>query len=409
MTIDKRHCIWRICLFLLSLGISMMMAACNPLITRPMVQPKLGEEIAVITELTGQVTLQTVNGAAVASPFQVLTAGSRLQLAPNAGVTIVCFQERIFVLNQPGETEITPERCAKGIPLVANSAQSVKPDAGQLQVYASSFALEEPAREKEADYGSLPIILSPRNTSLLDLKPIVQWVAVEGAIEYQLSLSGMTAFDDIVLDAEKVNCTTTPDVTGSRICTTHWPDSWTLELGRRYFLTINARTGIAAPLRPSTAGALRTLPAEEMQAIQTEATSIQALQVAITTRTALLAGLYARHQLYAAAIPAYTQVVATQPAPLLYIALGDLYRAVDLQRYAFSAYQQALDLLAKGKDDPALRAASEFGIGQVYYARQNYTEAGKHFELAVVRYEQLGLKQAWQAAQAALHEAKSRQ
>jgi len=384
-----------------------LLAACKPVNPPPTAQTAQREPMAVIVALSGKVHLTNAadqNGAA--RPFQVLFPGNLLQLSPNAKADIVCFQERILSLAGPVDQEINDQSCASGAPLPANIAQLVKPDAGRILLLEGSLALEEQAREKETDYGNLPIILSPRNTSLLDLKPTVQWVAVEGAIEYQFSLSGLAAFDDLALGTEKVTCTPTPDATGSRVCTIPWPDSWTLEPGQRYFLTINALTGIAAPLRPSTASALRTLTAEEVQAVQTEETGIQALAVDTTTQTTLLVGLYAQHELYAEAIPAYEEVLTTQPAPILYLALGDLYRAVDLQRYAFNVYQQALDLLGQAKDDLAVRAASEFGMGQVEYSRGQFAAAEPYFQRAVEIYVQTDTMRELKAAQEAYEKAR---
>ena len=150
-----------------------------------------------------------------------------------------------MIIDQPGEIQITKQQCANGIPLPANTTQYVKPDAGRIISTNGSLALEEQSRERETDYGNIPIILTPRNTALLDLQPMITWVEVSGSIEYQLSLSGIESFDDVRLSTEAISCVEDARISPDRICSTSWPTTWLLEPGKRYFLTVSARTGIA--------------------------------------------------------------------------------------------------------------------------------------------------------------------
>jgi tetratricopeptide (TPR) repeat protein len=367
--------------------------------------PSKDEGIAVITYITGNVTLLDTGGPVKA--FQVLKGGSRLQVAVDAKVTVICFQERWFAVDQPSEVDVT-QQCATAAPLPANTAQLVKPDGGRIVLIEGSLALEEQAREREGDYGNIPIILSPRNTSLLELQPTITWVEVSGALEYQLSLSGLSSFDDVILAAETVTCVEESRSAPSRTCLTPWPAVWTLESGQRYFLTVSARTGIASPLHKSEASALRTLAVEEAEGLEAEVTDIQTLELDAETQNILLANLYAENGIYIQATAAYERLVAMQPIPMVYVTLGDLYRTIDLQRYAFNAYQQALDLLIQGEDELAVRAAAEFGMGQVEYSRGNFAWAEPHFGKAIDLYNQIGVQDERRAAERALQATQER-
>jgi tetratricopeptide (TPR) repeat protein len=128
------------------------------------------------------------------------------------------------------------------------------------------------------------------------------------------------------------------------------------------------------------------------------------LQLDTVTTDLLLAGLYASADIVAEAIPRYERVLESQPTPALYNTLGDSYRAVDLQRYAFLAYQAALALLAQGTNDPAVEAAAEFGMGQVERSRMNFVQAEQHFARAVELYTQIGAQDELLSAQSALEE-----
>lgn len=383
------------------------------------------QPIAFLTYVSGDVTIKTpmaqrrFSGLLAptlqqqnndqAQPFQPLYSGTTVSCGANGNATMVCANN--YAYQVPSKTTVTVNEasCNTGQSLPPQSAQSVEPHNGRVLNNNGSAILESEPREKESDYGQLPIILSPRNSSLLDFTPSITWVDVSEALEYELSLSGLASFDNIVFSTNEVTCIEDGRTAPNRICTHAWPTTWPLEPEQRYFLTVSARTGIASPLRPSESSALRTLSADEVKAVAEEGKALIDLDLDPVTKQLLLGGLYARHALSTTAIAAYAEVVAMQPSPIPYVALGDLYLSVDLQRFAFLAYQQALDLLtAAQRDDPAVTASAEFGIGLVYYSRANYKEAEPHFVAAVEHYRQLGAAEEQSVAEHALEETSKR-
>lgn len=370
---------------------------------------------AVLSQVQGDVTVvETGDGGdqttRVARPMQVLAAGTTLRLLDGARAGLICSTERWIDLAEGSDWQLTEAACAQGRQLPAGTFKSMTPNAGRILSLEGGMVVESQTKEKEADYGRIPVILSPRNTRLLELAPELRWVEVDGAIEYVLSLSGRTGFDAITVDAAELDCVVDALTQPNRICSLPWPATdWPLAAGQRYFLTVAARTGVAADLRLSETSALRTLAGDAADGVKADVTGIQALDLDAVTQDVLLAGVYVRNELYGKTIDAYEQAVSARPAPAIYVALGDVYSQVALYRWAFQAYQSALGLLSQGEDDPALRAAAEFGIGRVYYAyADNYTEAARHFEAAMRLYEAAGAPEWSTAAQRALEEARKR-
>jgi hypothetical protein len=299
--------------------------------------------------------------------------GATIQVGAGGRAGFVCGNGYAYGTRGPSNVAVNAATCNSGQPMPGNSAANVRPNNGRLRGDDGSQVIEGETREREADYGQIPVIYSPRNTTLLATPPELAWVEVSGAGEYVLSLSGMEAFADVMLATGDLLCDDDPRTVPNRICRHPWPGVWMLAPGQRYFLTISARTGIASPLRPSEQSALRILADDPAAQVQATAREFAAIQTDPVTPQLLLGRLFADHNLYADAIAAYEAAAAVQPSPQLYIALGDLYLESDLQRFASAAYQLALDLLAaEHHDDPAVTAAAEFGIIYWAGAQQHY-------------------------------------
>lgn len=396
-------------------------AASTPEAALPL--PGNDEPIAVLTSVKGQVTVErpqarrlpglagpSVQGGSPAVPYQPLYPGTSLYLAPNAGVTIVCFNDYYLAIQGQAALSVSYENCQTGTRLPQGYGRSVRPGGdGRIRARSGSFVWEEPAREAEGDYGRVPVILAPRNTALLEREPPLRWTGVRGAIEYVLSLSGPGSFPDQQIDAEDLSCVEDDRAAPGLLCSSPWPSAvWALQGGRTYFLTVSARTGVASPLRTSEESRLRPLAEDQATQLSARVKDLQALGLDSVTQDVLLGGLYADQGLHTLAIEAYERALAAQPAPVLHIAVGDAYREIELHRAAYAAYAAALTLL--GEDgEAAQRAAIEYGIGQIEFASVNYAEAIKHFALSVELYQALDAAESLQAAQRGLDEARKRQ
>lgn len=386
-------------------------------------EPSGDEPIAVLTSVKGQVTVErsqarrlpglaapSAQGGGWAVPYQPLYLGTSLYLAPDAGVTMVCFNDYYLAIQGQTTVSVSYQNCQTGTRLPQGYGRSVRPGGdGRIRASSGSFVWEEPAREAEGDYGRIPVILAPRNTALLEREPPLRWTGVSGALEYVLSMSGPEAFVDQQIDVEDLSCVEDARAAPGLLCSLPWPSgAWTLQEGKTYFLTVSARISLASALRASDTSVLKPLTAEQATQLSSRIADLQALDLDPTTRDVLLGGLYVEHGIYNQAIEAYERALKAQTVPVLYLAVGDAYREVELNRPAYTAYKVALDLL--GEDgEKAQRAAIEYGIGQIEFAGMNYAEAAKHFGLSVDLYRDLEAIEFLQAAQTGLDEATKRQ
>jgi hypothetical protein len=260
---------------------------------------------ALLSQVRGDVTVVETSGAGEQTarpvrPMQVLAAGATVRVPGGAQAGLICSTERWIDLAGPSDWQLAEAACAGGRDLPAGTFKSMAPKAGRILFgdIVEMQTVESQTKEKQDDYGRIPVILSPRNTSLLELVPELRWAEVSGAIEYVLSLSGMKGFEDITLNAAELKCVDDPLAAPNRICSLPWPASqWPLEPGQRYFLTVAARTGVAEDLRPSEKSALRTLAGDAAGDVQAAVAEVEGLGLDAVTQDLRLASLYAEHSL----------------------------------------------------------------------------------------------------------------
>ncbi|MCE7988952.1 MAG: hypothetical protein DYG89_47970 [Caldilinea sp. CFX5] len=188
----------------------------------------------------------------------------------------------------------------------------------------------------------------------------------------------------------------------NQLCSLPWPADWVLEPGNLYTLVVAARRNVAEPWRESEPSMVRTLDADTAALLQADIAAVQALALDATTENLVLAGLYTHQQVYSQAIALYEVLAQETAAPTLFNTVGDLYRQVELQRYALKAYKASLDLLDAGPDDAAMRAAAEFGSGQAEYRRLRFTQAEPYFTRAAALYRAMPVQEEYAAAEYAL-------
>ncbi len=326
-------------------------------------------------------------------PMHTLGAGQRVNVGDGGKATILCVDNHIHLVG-PGTYIVTEEWCGGGQPLPADSCHQTT---GNVCKQEGSAVILAPEKDKENDYGNIPVILSPRQTHLLDPQPTIQWVSVDKATQYEVRLGSAA----VKMKAE-IACVAEEQVAPHQLCSLPWPADWLLEPGKPYTLVVAARRSVAEKWRESEPSELRTLDADTAAHLQADIAAVQALDLDPTTQNLALAGLYTRQQVYSQAIAHYEAILQDTSAPALFNTVGDLYRQVELQRYALKAYKAGLDLLDTGPDDPATRAAAEFGSGQAEYSRLRYTQAEPYFTRAVTLYVAMPVQEEYAAAEYAL-------
>ncbi|MCB0188907.1 MAG: tetratricopeptide repeat protein [Caldilineaceae bacterium] len=372
------------------------------------------QPIALLTYAEGDVIVQspdTSEGEPAAEPVEIHAAGGLpvyeivrfgTTLSVNGNVTIVCYNNTVYQVQGRTDVQIAGGPCFNPTPLPHNV-----PGGDMIPGDDGTLILTEVPLEEEADYGRIPIIISPRNTVLLTQPTMLRWVEQAEAETYRLSLINAPGASPLLIQADEPNCTENAITTPLRICTYPWPATWSLPTGESAFLAIAGRTSVASPWLDSDRSRILLITDELKMAVDNDIAEIQLRSLDEVTERLLTAGIYWEAGIYGDAIAYYLAAQNQVGAPLLSIRLGDLYRAIELQRFAFDAYQQAAQQLDQ-RDDPILRAAVEFGFGAVYFTRGDFQKAESHLSTSLQLYEEVGTPKQITAVQSHLEDVRQR-
>jgi hypothetical protein len=290
--------------------------------------------------------------------------------------------------------------CSSGKPLPPGTYYRLSPGAGRLRSIKNALVLEGETRGGDDEDFAVPILVSPRNTAILDPRPALMWTQVPEATEYEIELNGPNHFR-ISVDPSQIACKEKWE--DSVICTQQYPtQAPVMPPGTISFLSIRARLSLAGPLREEAQPSrIKRLQPEKGEEIRVQLERLRNLPLGEQGYQLLAADLYAQEGLYADAVSLYRKALATSNIPEAHVTLGDAFLEIGLLRPAAKTYQEVLD----GNPGTAVKAAAEFGLGRVEYVRRSFEHAACHFRKARALYVSLGLKEEAAAAEKGAREA----
>lgn len=240
-----------------------------------------------------------------------------------------------------------------------------------LLVYAGS--LVNPTRGNTS--GEFPMVVLPRQTKLLNARPMLRWTPVTGATTYTVSVRG-------------------PNVQWSMDVSTKtavvYPDSApALTAGAAYKVTVVA-AGRSSDEESGPGLGFTLLKPDEAQMVREAERKLRALGLADTPTQFLVAYLYLAHGLNAGAIELLEELSSVLQEPAAVRLLGETYVKIGLSRLAEDRYLRALKL-SQGVQDVEGEALAQNALGLIYAeALGNKGEAGQRLQKAMALYQRLG-------------------
>jgi len=300
---------------------------------------------------------------------ELLNSSDRLQLGQGAAVKVLCSNLFTWNLRTKGEFPVSRGCPVTQTPILKNNNRS---------------------RTRASSDLTIPYIISPRNTAILDEQPILRWNAVEGATSYQVQVRG-----------SQVNWTT--EVNQPQVVYSGEPP---FQPGSRYWVIVTADNGKSS-LEELPAG-FTVLSEEETQEIRAKIEQLQQQPLNEESKAIALAHLYRSHDLNAAAIDVLEELVTQgNPTTAVYQLLGSIYDQVGLIRLAEEEYEMALER-AKAEDNMEAQAMLQSSLAEVKEALDELPQAFQLFQAAQANYRTLGDEEQVQQLQQKLDELEGR-
>lgn len=209
-------------------------------------------------------------------------------------------------------------------------------------------------RGPDTDAGLFPVVISPRKTMLLNLRPTIRWAPIAGAKEsttYNVTLYG---------DGMKVIWT--KEVASETRLT--YPDKEpSLTPGQTYKVVVTSG-GLSSQQDHSPGLGFTTLTTDQARALADEEIKRKQLELPEPQIRFLVSNLYGARELYSEAIEQLEDLYKTMKEAAVARMLGDLYATIGLNREAEQKYLETLSRTPA--DDLEALGATQQNLAQVY-------------------------------------------
>ncbi len=339
---------------------------------------------------------------AIATTYQIIKAEGKVLLKRRQWSDYHPTSEGAEInLNQ--DDLIRPERGAKVIILCPDKTTTWRVPSGR--VWGASNGCPRARRRSRAPGlvggilggidPSVPYLISPRRTLILDRQPTFRWNAVPGASYYTVGLSTSAG----VIWQQKVGETEIV-----------YPGEPPLEPGKLYSLTIKADTGTSSQDENVSGLEFVLLTDTDLKQVQTDVEQLTNLDLSDEAEALALANFYADYILTSDSAQAYNLaaedlatysltakaieilealVAQGSTTPAVYRILGDLYWQSGLQLLAEAQYLKVVELAQEPKDLEE-RAKAQFSLAEMYVVLEKWEETDKWLRQAKQSYTELG-------------------
>ena len=282
-----------------------------------------------------------------ADSVRTLSPNDQIEIGTNSSATIYCSDLSEWTINEPG-TYWLYDGCSPG--------------EATLKLPNSNNDTRRPGGIKEQALQSIPYIITPRNTSILNNQPTIRWNTVPGATQYKV----------IVEDWEAETSETEIVYTGE------------LEAEFFYFVSVVADNSSSSEDEAEVGFMVLDEHKEKDTLVHIEAIKQQGLTKEV--EGLVLAHLYRGNDLNAEAIEILEESIQVGSKQVsVYQLLGDIYQQVGLSLEAKEIYLKGLALM-KNVENIAGQASIQAELGEVEYALGNEDEAIDWLEKAKAGY-----------------------
>ena len=347
---------------------------------------------AIFLRVEGKATVTSAGAAPAreirpAMPLQRLEPGESIHVPAGSRVAVLCSTERLATLEGSAEWTLRADSCARGKKLPGGAYRNLSAESGTLRSAGKTRVWLRNSRHVPAKI-PVPLVLSPRNSTIRQPQPRVFWTAIPGAQEYEIHWEGLGAPAQTVKAAE-AGCGKGDGLwQGLDICSAPFPADRELEEGATAFLRVGGKVSLLGHIhREEKAISVRRLSARSAAALKAELEKVATAPADPLVRQLLEATPLSGRELWNEVLEHYELALSANEAPVLRVAAGDVLLAQESWDLAAAQYRLAL----QAARELEVEAAAARGLGQVEYVYGRFSEAADFFEKALRIFESRGL------------------
>lgn len=346
---------------------------------------------AIFARVEGQVTIQEATSAGGAGKgilrraarFMIVGPGDRIHVPAEGSAGLVCSTDRWIDLPGNSDQILTEASCHEGRRVADGDFATLADFEGDARSYRGAMILKRSPRS----YGSAertPQLLTPRNTAVMESRPLLVWTRVPDAASYRVWVTGGVAWQQIV-DADR--CGADPST-----CTLAWPESAALphDSAVTVRITVPGKQGLDGG--DATPWLLRLAEQAERD-VQDAIAVISSLALRDDQRALMTADLLGSKGLHSAEISLLSAAARRSDAAEIRLALGKAFLMVELTELAEQSF-----LAAAANRDPEIVAGIDFGLGQIAWARGDLEVARSQLREASEGFARNGMLEEAEAA-----------
>lgn len=337
------------------------------------------ELTALVTGVEGSVQIEEGHHTQRIFPMRVLAADQELRIAEEGSLSLICSNDSLLRLKGPRTWSLTQSECSKGRKAIEGTYQSFMSADLQRRTRSADGWLEAPVRRSD-EILAPGLIISPRQSALLSLRPVFRWIPDAKAAEYRIQgRSEQAQGFSFVLHAYSVDCR--KSFADRTVCQAPLPAaSAPLAPGAEYQVGVSSKQGRRSPWTRAELFTVWTLSEEKRGQVENLVQAIEAMLDDRQERLRMTAALYAEMGVFSEAQQALMQVLSSSPMP----DAGDLLAASEMfiesgpLEIAEAYAQKALDLAP----NRPLRAEALLALGRVAYEQRHADKAKEYLQQA---------------------------
>lgn len=345
----------------------------------PVLSCQAEELTALVTAVKGRAQIEQGHHSIKIYPMRVLAAGQELSISEGGRLSLLCSNDSALRLEGPRKWVLSESECRRGREVTDGTFLSFMNADMRRRTRSADGWLTAPVRRSD-EILAPGVLVSPRQSALLSLRPVFRWVPDPQAVEYRIEgTSTQTQGFSFKLDFLAVDCR--QPFAGRTVCQAPLPrEVPPLQAGVEYQIGVSSKRGRRSPWTRAEMFAVTTLGRDRRQEVERLEQAFGTVLDDVDERLRAVSLLYADKEMFSESLDLLLQVISTASAPCAddLLAASELFIESGPLAIAKAYAQSALD----SASNRSIRAEALLKLGRIAYQQRHAEDAKKYLHQA---------------------------